>query len=478
MDVGRVFNRIGRTNASRYAYVLTDNATDINRNTEVIANIILRTSQSIHLDTLCVGENTTCLSGFAHKIPSYADIKEFANKLFKKPICDCGGLSRPDNGHGAITGTFYGDEARFTCLEGYRLVGREALSCQLYGNWSAEPPVCELISGPNISDPTVIRLPVEHDFECGFHNHDFVMAIPITRNLSAEQFNIMKTFAKTLLNNTDLTVRTRAGMFIYTNQVQTSMTINLNDFNSKREFMRALDIIPFIGTSEDTSAEQALVQLKRMLDEASTRVNVTKYAFLGVNPQVNMPSNAFVENLFNGSDIHLDVLAVGFDDAALASYIPFNDTSHVWSVPSFDALESIVIPSMFKNSKCDCGMPTTPVHGNKVVTGTFYMDTATFGCDRWYELEGPRVITCGHTVTPTAEPVAHIYDCGLQDIDMIIAIAVSPLYNEANFNNCGVPSQPVNGRVTYTGTFFLDKAAFACDAGFDLSGVPIVVLKM
>ena len=51
----------------------------------------------------------------------------------------------PTNGTVMITGNLEGDTAIFTCNPGFELVGTETLTCQDDGEWSAPPPVCQII---------------------------------------------------------------------------------------------------------------------------------------------------------------------------------------------------------------------------------------------------------------------------------------------------------------------------------------------
>ena len=63
------------------------------------------------------------------------------------PVCrlDCGTLTSPDNGSlDQISGTTYGQTAVYTCTTGYDLFGTDQVTCMENGQWSADPPVCQI----------------------------------------------------------------------------------------------------------------------------------------------------------------------------------------------------------------------------------------------------------------------------------------------------------------------------------------------
>lgn len=63
--------------------------------------------------------------------------------LLHNIVVDCGTLVAPSNG-GIITGaTTVGSVVRYTCNEGFRVVGEAVRRCEVDGRWSDPPPVCE-----------------------------------------------------------------------------------------------------------------------------------------------------------------------------------------------------------------------------------------------------------------------------------------------------------------------------------------------
>lgn len=48
----------------------------------------------------------------------------------------------PANGTVNITGTYFGDQAEFSCNDGYDMWGQPEMFCLENGTWSEEPPVC------------------------------------------------------------------------------------------------------------------------------------------------------------------------------------------------------------------------------------------------------------------------------------------------------------------------------------------------
>ena len=56
----------------------------------------------------------------------------------------CGQPDIPNNGHvDTSAGTSFGDVARYSCDEGYMLIGLEERTCQADGVWNGSVPTCE-----------------------------------------------------------------------------------------------------------------------------------------------------------------------------------------------------------------------------------------------------------------------------------------------------------------------------------------------
>ncbi|XP_064486743.1 sushi, von Willebrand factor type A, EGF and pentraxin domain-containing protein 1-like [Ornithodoros turicata] len=69
-----------------------------------------------------------------------------------EPKCllnSCTDLSSPDSVVLDVKGLRTGDEARYTCKQGHKLIGNTTRVCQLGGSWSGEEPLCKFIDcGP------------------------------------------------------------------------------------------------------------------------------------------------------------------------------------------------------------------------------------------------------------------------------------------------------------------------------------------
>ena len=56
----------------------------------------------------------------------------------------CGQPDRPTNGRvDTSAGTSFGDVARYSCDEGYTLIGLNETTCQADGLWNGSVPSCE-----------------------------------------------------------------------------------------------------------------------------------------------------------------------------------------------------------------------------------------------------------------------------------------------------------------------------------------------
>jgi hypothetical protein len=94
----------------------------------------------------------------------------------------------------------------------------------------------------------------------------------------------------------------------------------------------------------------------------------------------------------------------------------------------------------------DCGTVKAPTNGAVAATTTTYGSTATFSCGAGYLLSGAAAITC----QPDGAWSAAAPTCGLK--------------------NCGALTPPTNGTVDATVTTVGSTAAYACTAGYGLTG--------
>ena len=73
---------------------------------------------------------------------------------------DCGSLTNPANGQVSTTGgTTFGQNATYSCITGYNLVGDSTRTCEANGDWSGSPPTCQSMFlyylALNWSEPTL-----------------------------------------------------------------------------------------------------------------------------------------------------------------------------------------------------------------------------------------------------------------------------------------------------------------------------------
>ncbi|CAJ0930480.1 unnamed protein product, partial [Ranitomeya imitator] len=73
------------------------------------------------------------------------------------PSCESVSCSKPKEiayGNFTLNGLIYKSTASYKCEMGYRLQGPTTLMCEASGNWSSEPPSCELVT---CGSPPVVR---------------------------------------------------------------------------------------------------------------------------------------------------------------------------------------------------------------------------------------------------------------------------------------------------------------------------------
>lgn len=78
-------------------------------------------------------------------------------ELSKLPSCKiikCSPLKTPANGRFSLTKISYNGRAKFTCEDGFDLIGSEIITCMATGNWSDNVPHCKSIyECPALDDP-------------------------------------------------------------------------------------------------------------------------------------------------------------------------------------------------------------------------------------------------------------------------------------------------------------------------------------
>lgn len=79
-------------------------------------------------------------------------------ELSKLPSCKivkCNSLKTPQNGRLILTKISYNGQAKFTCDDGFTLVGNESVTCLENGKWSDEVPDCKSVyECPALTDPS------------------------------------------------------------------------------------------------------------------------------------------------------------------------------------------------------------------------------------------------------------------------------------------------------------------------------------
>lgn len=69
-------------------------------------------------------------------------------ELSKLPTCKvvkCSSLKTPANGRMQLTKISFNGRAKFTCDDGFNLIGEDTLTCLASGSWSSEVPTCKSI---------------------------------------------------------------------------------------------------------------------------------------------------------------------------------------------------------------------------------------------------------------------------------------------------------------------------------------------
>uniref|UniRef100_A0A9J7Y4N7 E-selectin n=1 Tax=Cyprinus carpio carpio TaxID=630221 RepID=A0A9J7Y4N7_CYPCA len=99
----------------------------------------------------------SCEEGYELKGSSMTRCTSTTEWSSKPPTCEliqCPALDIPINGELSCTSSFkYGSKCSFSCAEGFYIQGASEISCTKAAKWSQEPPRCEAVLCPQLSDP-------------------------------------------------------------------------------------------------------------------------------------------------------------------------------------------------------------------------------------------------------------------------------------------------------------------------------------
>ncbi|XP_064383648.1 CUB and sushi domain-containing protein 3-like [Halichondria panicea] len=99
----------------------------------------------------------TCDYGFKLVGSSHRLCQNYGSWTREVPICnkhiECPALKDPENGSVDDGDNLPGTIAKYTCDDGFKLVGSSKRLCQNYGSWTREAPICKAIICPKLDDP-------------------------------------------------------------------------------------------------------------------------------------------------------------------------------------------------------------------------------------------------------------------------------------------------------------------------------------
>jgi len=93
--------------------------------------------------------NVDCIAGFLQKKAGRVECTEFGTWNISEIFCEkvaCSFLSSIQNGSIKGTDFSYGGSVSFSCLEGFKLIGHDSLTCDIRGLWNGTLPHCAVIN--------------------------------------------------------------------------------------------------------------------------------------------------------------------------------------------------------------------------------------------------------------------------------------------------------------------------------------------
>ncbi|XP_060580368.1 sushi, von Willebrand factor type A, EGF and pentraxin domain-containing protein 1-like [Ruditapes philippinarum] len=364
---------------------------------------------------------------------------------FKDETCNCGLPSIPLQGSVTVTGTYFLDVATFSCEVGYDLVGSRQLMCENGGMWNGSYPTCS----PKVTVSTTPNPTPDIDTTCGLDSLDVVFGIGVSDIMTESEFSSLKNFVFNAIHRSNIDFGiTRFGFFLFNKEVVTESVIHLKQYRTRADLILAIDSIPFEPSSGPAYLAVGLQYLLTMFTAINgARTGISNMAVIMLDNNVDISNSSSIASQLKVSRISLQFMTVGYQNVTQLENMGSGETS-VSNANSYGFLEWIVENGIYRDEICSCGGIENPDFGSVVVTGSYFLDVASFSCIDGYELIGSKQLVCQYdhvwsgtppTCTRTgvvSPPGSHINPktaCGFSNADVVVGIATSSLTTETEF---------------------------------------------
>ncbi|XP_078660839.1 uncharacterized protein LOC144905190 isoform X3 [Branchiostoma floridae x Branchiostoma belcheri] len=409
----------GRADAANILVVITDGESvdDVTGP----ATDLLREGVTVYAVGIGSGIQTSTLVAIAQDQSRVLQANSFTNltnsaQALQESLCDakyCGSPGTPQDGYtyGLL---FEGSTVTYSCEVGFTLNGASSAQC-INGTWDNSPPTC-IPPDPCLTDPcynggTCVRTGLTTDFTCTCPSDytgstcqsytacqgrslDFDLALLLdgSGSVGADNFNLVKQFAKRLVDNFDISqTDTKVGVVQYSSS--SNVEFYLNAFSAKQPVLDAIDAITYQQGGTNTGAAITYTVQEIFTSANGARANYPDVLVVVTDGESSDDVAVPALSARNaGTLIYAVGVGNGVNQATLLEIA--GDASQVLQAADFAGLTTIV--QTLQQNLCDaayCGDPGAPVNGNRV--GSYFAgNVVTFSCNPGFSVQGSATATC------------------------------------------------------------------------------------
>ncbi|KAL4228764.1 hypothetical protein ACF0H5_011806 [Mactra antiquata] len=449
------FHNENRYEFPDYAFLVLDDYTILSNHQRLWDSLKPIGVQLVYV-TIGLGENVynaTEENDEVLPVDSYSELFMMSQSIWSRDDrCDCGIPRSPLNGDVTVTGSYFMDTAMFSCDDGYKMVGFDKMSCRYGGIWSDFPPTCQ----PELE-------------ECGFVDVDLIIAVSVSEHRNQSDIAIHKAIERLMDRSAIDEQLVNFYFFMFDSSV--TNVINMGDHSADDVFDAIYDLATN-NSSEPAVLVTALDKISEILNQRpayKSHENVIVYIF--IDTTVNLTGSVQFAQQMKDNNVQLVITTLGYPIFATEINYLFGLTTSIIPLPDAGYLTN-VIDGLFPNETCNCGEISDPENGLVMYNGTQFLDRAIFECNQGYEMVGYEEIRCqlGGYWSRSPPLCVHGADmeyldmsCGFQMVDVIVAVGVSNITSEDEFDLIQemvtelVLRSAIDEQVTQMGYFVFDE---------------------
>ena len=368
---------------------------------------------------------------------------------------DCGTLPDPVNGQVNTTGTTLGQTATYSCNRGYNLVGDSTRTCQATGAWSGSAPTCQgtyvVIEWYQLSSKVCV-----HDV--------FLLSTAVDCGTLPDPVNGQVNTTGTTLGQT-ATYSCNRGYNLVGDSTRTCQATGAWS-GSAPTCQGTYIVIEWYQLSSKVCVHDVFL--------LSTAVDCGTLPD-PVNGQVNTTGTTLGQTATyscnRGYNLVGDSTRTCQATGAWSGSAPTCQGTYI-VIEWYQLSSKVCVHDVFLLSTAvDCGTLPDPVNGQVNTTGTTLGQTATYSCNRGYNLVGDSTRTCQATgAWSGSAPTCQSTYVVIEWYQLSNKVCVHDVFLLSTAVECGTLPNPVNGQVNTTGTTLGQTATYSCNRGYNLVG--------